>query len=84
MAAELAAISVSINSEIKNVGGDAHIAPQKKPPYHILFRRIRNILRRADVGIGPYGYLFRQSDGSRIGCHICFQEIAAISRMPLS
>ena len=29
------------------VGGDAHIAPEK-----------RSMLQRADVGIGPYGYLF--------------------------
>ena len=31
------------------------------------FRRIRNIYKRADVGIGPYDYLFRHAEPFPMG-----------------
>ena len=43
-----------INLNYRIVGGDAHIAPQQKLPILEIFWRIRNIVRWADVGIGPY------------------------------
>ena len=47
------------------VGGDAHIAPQKICRINNAFRQIRYILHRADVGIGPYDNLLRQSHRKR-------------------
>ena len=47
------------------VGGDAHIAPQKICRINNAFRQIRYILHWADVGIGPYDNLLRQSHRKR-------------------
>lgn len=43
------------------VGGDAYIAPLLNPVFSDGFRRNRNVLQRADVGIGPYRHLFRHN-----------------------
>ena len=55
-------MSVSKTTKMQIVGGDAYIAPAVKCYLIRHFRQIRNILQRADVGIGPYRQIFRQAE----------------------
>ena len=46
--------------ELRNGGGDDHIAPCSETTQLRDFLENRNNPQRADVGIGPYGKIFRQ------------------------
>ena len=39
--------------------GDAYIAPSEEESFLFYFRQLRNISKRADVGIGPYDFVIR-------------------------
>ncbi|MGM9601139.1 MAG: hypothetical protein ACI3W5_06110 [Faecousia sp.] len=61
--AEAMGFSVSINPAIRNCRGRLRTSPRSKNSRIIdKFGQIRNILQRADEGIGPYEHLFRESE----------------------
>ena len=55
-----AARSLSKSYIFDIVGGDAHIAPAVTLSENGKVRRNRNKLQRADVGIGPYEWIYRK------------------------